>query len=107
MSKKYTKEAKQDRRLYSWLQQSRKRQRYVLMITQEYLQTPSWLRGVADYVYTTYKIKLTNLFKTIQGFPYLDEETLQWCIEPFRTFIYKRNKYIAEMYDTLEPVNTL
>ena len=40
ISKKYTKEARQDKKLYSWLQQSRKRKRYVFLITQEYLQKP-------------------------------------------------------------------
>ena len=53
VSKKYTKESKQDRKFYSWLQQSRKRRRTTLLITQEYIQIPTWLRGIARYVYTS------------------------------------------------------
>ena len=48
VSKAFTKESKQDRAFYSWLQQSRKHRRYVYLITQEYLQVPTWLRGVAN-----------------------------------------------------------
>ena len=62
ISKKYTKECKQDRKLYSWLQQSRKRRRTTLLITQEYIQIPFWLRGIARYVYTTNKIPILPLF---------------------------------------------
>ena len=40
ISKKYTKDCKQDRLFYSWLQQSRKRRRTTLLITQEYIQIP-------------------------------------------------------------------
>lgn len=106
ISKKYTKDAKQDKKLYSWLQQSRKRKRVVLLITQEYLQIPMWLRGVASVVYTTHKMPLLPLFKTIKGLPYLTEDK-EWSIEPISTFIYKRNKYICDFYDTFEPVNVL
>ena len=67
ISKKYTKEAKQDKYFYSWLQQSRKRKRYVFLITQEYLQIPTWLRGIASVVYTTHKLPLFPIFKTIKG----------------------------------------
>lgn len=107
ISRKYTKESKQDRGFYSWLQQSRKRKRYVLLITQEYLQIPTWLRGVANYVYTTTKIRFTNLFKTYQGYPVLDEDTKEWNVQKVRTFIYKRNKLITDFYDTLETTNVL
>ena len=107
ISKKYTKECKQDKLFYSWLQQSRKRMRYVLLITQEYLQVPFWLRGVSSMVYTTTKIKGTKLFKTYKGIPYLDDETKEWGIEPISTYIYKRNKVITDLYDTFEPVNIL
>lgn len=106
ISKKYTKNAPQDKKLYSWLQQSRKRKRYVLLITQEYLQIPMWLRGIASIVYTTHKIKLLPIFKTIKGYPYLTDEK-EWSIDVVGTFIYKRNKYITDMYDTFEPVPVL
>lgn len=107
ISKKYPKEAKQDMKFYSWLQQSRKRRRTVLLITQEYIQVPTWLRGIARYVYTTSKIKLLPLFVTYKGFAYLDNETLEWQVDPEERYIYKRNKFIGSFYDTMEPVNTL
>lgn len=107
ISKKYTKECKQDKLFYSWLQQSRKRRRTVLLITQEYLQVPIWLRGVARFVYTTTKLPLLPLFVTYKGYAVLDEETKEWSVEPQERYIYKRNKFICDFYDTMEPINTL
>lgn len=106
ISKKFTKNSPPDKKFYSWLQQSRKRKRYVLLITQEYLQVPHWLRGVASIVYTTTKVRFLPIFKTIKGYPYLTEEK-EWSIEPISTYIYKRNKFITDMYDTFEPVPIL
>ena len=60
LSKKYTKDSHIDKAFYSWLQQSRKHNRQVYLITQEYLQVPQWLRGVANLVYTTKKISYTS-----------------------------------------------
>lgn len=107
ISKKYTKDCKQDRFFYSWLQQSRKRRRTTILITQEYIQIPFWLRGIARYVYTTTKIFFLPIFKTYKGFAYLSEDTKEWEIDPQEIYIYKRNKYIASYYDTMEPINTL
>lgn len=107
ISKKYTKECKQDKLFYSWLQQSRKRRRTTILITQEYLQVPIWLRGVARYVYTTSKIPILPLFITYKGYAFLDEESKEWTVQPEEIYIYKRNKYIALLYDTMEPINTL
>lgn len=107
ISKKYTKDCKQDRLFYSWLQQSRKRRRTTLLITQEYIQIPFWLRGIARFVYTTTKIAFLPIFKTYKGFAYLSEDTKEWEVDPQEIYIYKRNKYIASYYDTMEPINTL
>lgn len=107
ISKKYTKECKQDKLFYSWLQQSRKRRRTVLLITQEYLQVPIWLRGVARYVYTTTKTPILPIFITYKGYAVLDDETKEWSVEPEERYIYKRNKFICDFYDTMEPINTL
>lgn len=107
ISKKYTKECKQDKLFYSWLQQSRKRKRIVLLITQEYLQCPIWLRGVARYVFTTKKSPILPIFITYRGFAVLNEETKEWTVEPDKRYIYKRNFYISKYYDTFEPINTL
>lgn len=108
ISKKYMgKDCKKDGRFYSWLQQSRKTKRIVLLITQEYQQVPSWLRGVADTVYTTTKIKFLPLFVTYKGIATLEEDTKEWTIIPQKKYIYKRNKHIANQYDTYEPVPSL
>ena len=106
VSKAYTKESKQDRAFYSWLQQSRKHRRYVYLITQEYIQVPTWLRGVANKVYTTKKLFL-SLFITSLGIPILNDETKEWETQNFLYIIYKRTKKIANMYDTFELVNSL
>lgn len=107
ISKKYTKDAKQDKLFYSWLQQSRKRRRTTILITQEYIQIPTWLRGIARYVYTTNKVRILPLFRTYKGQAYLDEDTKEWNVDPIETYIYKRNKYICKFYDTMEPINVL
>lgn len=107
ISKKYTKECKQDKLFYSWLQQSRKRRRTTILITQEYIQIPFWLRGIARYVYTTTKMPFLPLFVTYKGYAYLSEDTKEWQIDPEEKYIYKRNKYICSFYDTMEPINTL
>ena len=107
ISKKFTKDCKQDKLFYSWLQQSRKRRRTTILITQEYIQIPTWLRGIARYVYTTSKIKLLPLFITYKGYAYLSEDTKEWEVQPEETYIYKRNKYICNFYDTMEPINVL
>lgn len=107
ISKKYTKECKQDKKFYSWLQQSRKRRRTTLLITQEYIQIPFWLRGIARYVYTTTKVPIIPLFITYKGYAYLSEDTKEWEIDPQEIYIYKRTKLISSYYDTMEPINTL
>lgn len=106
ISKKYTKDAKQDKLFYSWLQQSRKRRRTTILITQEYLQVPIWLRGVARFVYTTTKLPILPIFVTYKGYAVLNDE-MEWTVEPEERYIYKRNKYICQFYDTMEPINTL
>ena len=53
LGKKFTKEAKADKDFYNFLQMSRKTKRIVLIIHQEYLQVPFWLRGVCYEVFTT------------------------------------------------------
>lgn len=107
ISKKYTKEAKQDKLFYSWLQQSRKRRRTTILITQEYLQVPIWLRGVARFVYTTTKVPIFPLFVTYKGYAVLDEESKEWKVEAEERLIYKRTKLISSFYDTMEPIQTL
>lgn len=106
LSKKYTKDCKQDLKFYSWLQQSRKHKRHVYLITQEYLQVPTWLRGVANTVYTTSKVPLLPLYKSTLGVPFLNEN-YEWGLEEFLIIIYKRTRSIAQLYDTYESINSL
>lgn len=106
ISKKFTKNCVQDQAFYSWLQQSRKHSRYVYLITQEYVQVPTWLRGVANKVYTTNKWKF-NVFCTSLGFPVLDEETKEWYTQNYLYIIYKRTKEICNYFDTYETIDSL
>lgn len=106
LSKKYNKNSPLDKSFYSWLQQSRKHHRYVYMITQEYINVPTWLRGVANLVYTTKKVNFLPLFKTTLGIPVLDENC-EWVIKEIASIVYKRNLCIAQKYDTFESVNSL
>lgn len=106
VSKRYTKDSKQDLQFYSWLQQSRKHKRYVYLITQEYIQVPTWLRGIANRVYTTSKVPFLPLFKTSLGIPVLNED-YEWGIDVYALVIYKRTKHISNLYDTFESINNL
>lgn len=107
IGKKYTKEAKADKDFYNFLQMSRKTKRIVLLIHQEYYQVPFWLRGVAREIFTTKKIRFLPLFITYRGNAVLNEETKEWEVDYNFKYIYKRNKVIANMYDTFETVATL
>lgn len=107
LGKKYTKESKADKDFYNFLQMSRKTQRIVLIIHQEYYQVPFWLRGVAEQVFTTKKIFFLPLFVTYKGYAILDEETKEWKVDYTFRYIYKRNKFIASLYNTFETVANL
>lgn len=106
LSKIYVKDSKIDRAFYSWLQQSRKHNRQVYLITQEYLQVPQWLRGVANYVYTTHRF-FKNFCITSFGYPVLDKDSMEWGLSEISLEFYKRTKSIASKYDTMELINTL
>ena len=106
LSKKYTKDSKQDLRFYSWLQQSRKHKRHVYLITQEYLQVPTWLRGVANTVYITSKLPILPIYRTSLGHPILDEN-FEWSLSETSVLFYKRTKEISNLYDTFESINSL
>lgn len=106
LSKKYTKESKQDLKFYSWLQLSRKHKRHVYLITQEYIQVPTWLRGIATQVYVTSKVPILPIYKTILGVPTLTDE-YEWAIDELFVLYYKRTKDIAKLYDTFETYITL
>lgn len=107
LGRKYTKEAKADKEFYNFLQMSRKTKRIVLIIHQEYYQVPFWLRGVCEEVFTTKRIMFLPLFITYRGYAVLDEDTKEWRVDFNFRYIYKRNKKIAQMYNTFETVATL
>ena len=107
LGKKYTKENKQDKDFYNWLQMSRKLKKIVFLIHQEYLLVPNWLRGACIECYTTSKIPFVPLFFTSKGNPVLNPDTLEWTIDTNYWFIYKRNKFIANLYNTFETVANL
>lgn len=110
ISKKYDKTTKTDKQFYAWLQQSRKRHRVVLLITQELKEVPMWLRRPIRFTYTTKKIPLLPLFYTVKGDGInltLNTETMEWECPKICSFIYKRNKCITDLYDTYEPISDL
>lgn len=108
VARKYPKNAPQDTLFLGWLMQSRKCHRYVFMTHQTYLLVPQWLREPIDHVYTTHNfLWFKNICITEYGLPLLDENTLDWTVQPQDVFIYKRNKNIAKLYNTFEPVAQL
>ena len=108
LSKKYVKDCKIDKSFYSWLQQCRKNNRIVFLIMQEYIQVPTWLRGIANHVYITdKKWFLPKICITKYGVPVLDDNTMEWGIDEQKRLYYKRNKIIVNCYDTYETTDTL
>lgn len=110
ISKKYTKNSPQDKPFYSWLQQSRKRGRIVILITQEWKEVPMWLRRPVRFMYATRRLGFLPIYITSIGdglnLTY-DVETNEWECPVISYMVYKRNKKYADMYDTFEPVETL
>lgn len=113
ISRKYDKNSKTDTQFYAWLNQSRKRKRIVILITQEWRELPMWIRRPAKYMISTKKTYLLNMFgiyTSIVG----DAENMvfnkdegEYECPPILKIIYKRNKNIADMYDTFEAINEL
>ena len=110
LSKKYHKHSPVDKPFYSFLQQSRKAKRVVIMINQSWTQTPTWLREVCKYVYTTNTIPFLPIHKTTIGdvkSMTFDTVIGDWVAPVVMTHYYKRNKCIASCYDTFEPIPML
>ena len=113
ISRKYDKNSKTDTQFYAWLNQSRKRKRIVILITQEWRELPMWIRRPAKYMISTKKTRLLNVFgiyTSVIG----DAENLtfnkdegEYECPPIMRIIYKRNKAIANHYYTIEAVNDL
>lgn len=112
IARKYDKTSRTDMQFYAWLNQSRKRHRIVMLITQEWKELPMWLRRPVKFSFSTQPFgpRFLHLFCTSIGDAenmYLDKDTLEWECPIIEKFVYKRNKYIADMYDTFEAINDL
>ena len=112
ISRRYDKTSRTDTQFYAWLNQSRKRKRIVILITQEWRELPMWIRRPAKYMISTNKNILSKfgIYTTIVG----DAENLvfnkdegEYECPTIKRIYYKRNKKIADMYDTFEAINTL
>lgn len=114
ISRKWKKNDPCDKQFYAWMNQCRKRNRIAILITQEYLEVPMWIRRPCKYNLTSSRIPiLTELFgfyccSVGDGYNLKfnkDEGEYECPIIQYN--IYKRNRYIADMYDTFEPINDL
>lgn len=113
ISRKYDRNSRTDTQFYAWLNQSRKRKRIVIMITQEWRELPMWIRRPAKFMITTKPTRLLNrfgIFTSVVG----DAENLvfnkdegEYECPPLKYIFYKRNDDIAKMYDTFEAINIL
>lgn len=112
VSRKYDKNSRTDMQFYAWLNQSRKRHRIVMLVTQEWKELPMWLRRPVKFTFSTQPFgpKFLHLFCTSLGDAenmFLDKDTLEWECPIIHKFVYKRNMFIANMYDTFEAINDL
>lgn len=114
VSRKYKKNSPCDTDFYAWLNQCRKRNRIAIIITQEYLELPLWLRRPCKYNLTNKEIpiltKLFGLYCCVVGDGYnliFNKDTSEYECPTIQYNIYKRNQHTANMYDTFEPINDL
>lgn len=113
VSRKYDRSSKTDTQFYAWLNQSRKRKRVVILITQEWRELPMWIRRPAKIMISTKPTKILskfNFYTTVWG----DAENMifnkdegEYECPPIKFVIHKRNLTIARLYDTFEPINNL
>lgn len=113
VSKKWDRTSKTDTQFYAWLNQSRKRKRIVILITQEWRELPMWIRRPAKYMIVTKPTKLLNrlgFYTSCVGDAenmVFDKDEGEYNCPPIKFIIYRRNKSIADLYDTFEPINSL
>lgn len=111
ISRKFDRNSRTDTQFYAWLNQSRKRKRIVMLITQEWRELPMWIRRPAKFSFTTRPLfKPLQIFITTVG----DAENLvfnkdegEYECPPIQCIIWRRNKCITDLYDTFEPINQL
>lgn len=113
VSRKWQKTSKTDTQFYAFLNQCRKMRRICILITQEWRELPMWIRRPAKFMITTKKTALLNVFgiytSTVGDAENMifDKDEGEYICPPIKSIIYKRNKKIADMYDTFEPINIL
>lgn len=113
VARKYQKNSKTDTQFYAFLNQCRKMRRICILITQEWRELPMWLRRPAKFMISTKKTPLLNVFgiyTSIVGDAenmVFDKDEGEYNCPPIKYIIYKRNKIIANMYDTFEAINIL
>lgn len=104
--KAYPKNSKPDKKFYSFLQESRKHHRVCILITQEWLEVPMWLRRpVKLYVFNKRLIKnfyIENVFdaRTMHW----DEHENDYVCDLVQRNVKKWNLELAEKYDTNETI---
>ena len=114
ISRKFKKNSPCDDQFYAWLNQSRKRNRIAILITQEYLELPMWIRRPCKYCLTSTRIPLLTTFfgiyRCIVGDGYnlvFNKDEGEYECPTILNIIYKRNRKVASYYDTFEPINEL
>ena len=113
ISRKYDRNSRTDTQFYAWLNQSRKMKRIVILITQEWRELPMWIRRPAKYMISTKKTMLLNRFgfyTSVVGDAenmIFNKEEGEYECPPIKYIIYRRNKKVADLYDTFEAINTL
>lgn len=113
ISRKYDRNSRTDTQFYAWLNQSRKMKRIVILVTQEWRELPMWIRRPAKFMISTHKTPLLNrfgIFTSVVGDAenmVFNKDESEYECPPVQYIIYKRNKLIADCYDTFEAVNSL
>lgn len=112
ISRRYDKNSRTDTQFYAWLNQSRKRKRIVILITQEWRELPMWIRRPAKYMISTKKniFSRFGIYTTIIGDAenmVFNKDESEYECPPLKRIYYKRNQKIADMYDTFEAINSL
>lgn len=113
VSRKYDKNSRTDTQFYAWLNQSRKRKRVVILITQEWRELPMWIRRPAKVMMSTKPTAILSMFGfysitwgDAENMVFNKDESEYEC-PPIKKVIHKRNRKIASLYDTFEPINQL
>ena len=113
VSRKWDKNSKTDKQFYAFMNQCRKMKRILILITQEWRELPMWLRRPAKFMIQTKPTRVLNLFGIFTSCVgdaenmVFDKDEGEYNCPPLKYVIYKRNKVIADMYDTFEPINYL